>query len=135
MKTSHLAILSSATLSAVACASVPSPGAAFLGESGQVATISGAPGERLLSIVAAGNSALGAGVQADCELRAKEDGPSSVWRILPFQSDTMQVTQQDVSQVQFALSPRADGTFSIRTDFGEKNCAVGLSFSGQYRHR
>jgi hypothetical protein len=130
---SRLLLLSVGAFAAAACATPPVPVSTYVGERGQVGSITGSPGKRSLSIVAAGNAALGAGVQADCELRAKETGAGGTWQLVPFKSDTMEVDDRDVRSLRFSLSIQADKTFSIVTNFSERNCGAGLTFSGQYR--
>ena len=105
----------------------------FTGDARQTATMSGAPGHRSLSIIVGGDLSKGAGVQADCELRAVETGRS--WRLVPFASDTMEISAADIRGVHFRLLPVGKSAFRIDTDYGDKNCAAGLSFSGAYRRR
>jgi len=118
---------------AAACASPPPLASTYVGESRQVGSITGTPGKRLLTIVAAGDAALGAGVQADCELRARETGAAGRWLLIPFKSDTMEVEEADIRGIEFSLNMQSDRTFSIVTDFGERYCGAGLTFSGEYR--
>ena len=79
-----------------------------------------------------GDPKLGAAVQSPCELRAKED-ETGRWRLVPFQSDLMDVDAEDIEHTSFTLKWEGPDRFVVATDFGF--CAVGLSFSGQYRVR
>ena len=105
----------------------------FIGKARQAAITSGARGQRSLSIVVGGNLPKGAGVQADCELRAVETGRS--WRVVPFKGDTIEIGAEDIRGVHFPLRPIGKRAFRIDTDYGDKNCAAGLSFNGTYRLR
>lgn len=117
-----------------ALASATSHALRFVGSNRQVATLAGAVGHRSLAVTVGGDPRLGAGTQADCELRAVESGRS--WHLIPFKSDTMEIDAADVHGVHFSLRPMGNRAFRLETDFGEKNCAAGLSFSGTYRrHR
>lgn len=118
---------------AAACASSRPSALTYVGENRQVGSMTGKPGKRLLTIVAPGDTALGAGVQADCELRARETGIEGRWQLMPFKSDTMEIDEADIRRLQFSLSAQTDRTFSVVTDFGERHCGSGLTFSGQYR--
>ena len=46
----------------------------------------------------------------------------------------MEVDTKDLRSVQFRLKPIGARAFRIETDFGEKLCAAGLSFTGTYRN-
>jgi hypothetical protein len=106
---------------------------AFVGEKGQVASLTGVLGHRSVSITIGGDPSLGAATQADCELRAVENRGS--WHLIPFTSDTVAVHAKDVRDIRFSLELMDDRAFRIETDFGEKVCAAGLSFGGTYwRH-
>ena len=103
----------------------------FIGNARQVAIMSGPHGHRSLSIIVGGNLSKGAGVQADCELRALETSRS--WRLVPFKSETIEIGGDDIRGVRFRLRPIGKRAFRIDTDYGDKNCAAGLSFNGIYR--
>ena len=105
----------------------------FAGNARQTATMSGALGHRSLSVVVGGDLSKGTGVQADCELRAVETGRS--WHLVPFASDAMVISAADIRGVHFRLWPIGKRAFRIDTDYGNKNCAAGLSFNGTYRRR
>jgi hypothetical protein len=106
-------------------------GSTFVAGKRQVAIVTGAAGHRSLSVTVSGDPALGAGTQADCELRAVESHRS--WHLVPFTSDTMGVGAKDLQGVQFSVKPMGERAFRIDTDFDEKFCAAGLSFAGTYR--
>ena len=108
-------------------------GSTFIAGERQVALVSGKSGHRSLSVTVSGDPALGAGTQADCELRAVENGRS--WHLVPFTSDTMEVDAKDLHGVHFNVKPMGKRAFRIDTDFGEKFCGSGLSFAGTYRRR
>lgn len=127
------AILVGSMLILGAPASAASHGSRFVGDERQVATLAGVLGHRTLSVIASGDPSLGAGTQADCELRAVEGRRS--WHLIPFKSDTMSIDAANLEAVHFSLKPMGNRAFRIRTDFGDKLCAVGLSFSGIYRRR
>lgn len=118
-------------LSALATAS-PN-GSTFISSERQVASLTGTSGQRSLSVTVRGDPTLGAGTQADCELRAVESRRS--WHLVPFRSDTMEVDATDLQGVHFSLKSMGDLAFRIETDFGERMCAAGLSFAGTYRRR
>ena len=105
----------------------------FAGNARQTATMTGTPGHRSLSIIVGGDLSKGAGVQADCELRALENGRS--WHLVPFASDTMDIRAGDLRTVRFTMGLVGQRAFRVDTDYGEKNCAPGLSFNGTYRRR
>jgi hypothetical protein len=133
-ETGRATIAFSALLLSVQACAVDRP-STFVGEGRQEATLTGAPGHRTLSVTVGGSPALGSGTQADCELRAEEDVTHRTWHLVPFASDTMEIDAAAVRAVQFSLKPMANRAFRIETDFGEKFCAVGLSFAGTYRPR
>jgi hypothetical protein len=103
----------------------------FVGSKRQIATLTGTVGHRSLSVTVSGYARLGAGIQADCELRAVE--AQHLWRLVPFTSDQMDIHAQDVDSIHFNFEPLSNRAFRLETDFGEKNCPAGLSFSGIYR--
>lgn len=105
----------------------------FTGNARQAAIMRVTRGQRSLSIIAGGDLSKGAGVQADCELRAVETGRT--WRLVPFKSDSIEIGAEDIRGVHFRLRPVGKRAFRIDTDYGDKNCAAGLSFNGTYRLR
>jgi hypothetical protein len=107
----------------------------FAGEARQTAIMTGVPGKRLLSVTALGDPSMGAGIQADCELRAREAGKRGAWHLIPFSSDAMAIEGIDLRNVHFTLRSMTGRTFRIETDFGEKYCGAGLSFTGIYRSK
>ena len=79
-----------------------------------------------------GDPKLGAGIQSPCELHAKED-KTGKWRLVPFNSELMEVDLDDIQRTFFKVTWKGPGKFVVDTDF--RYCAVGLSFSGRYRVR
>lgn len=123
------ALLSALLLSGEATAS----GWTFIADKRQVAVVTGASGQRSLTVTVSGDPALGSGTQADCELRAVESGGS--WHLIPFASDTMELAAQDLHDVRFKLKWIGARAFQIETDYGPKLCAAGLTFAGTYRRQ
>lgn len=105
----------------------------FIASERQVASLTGASGRRSLSVTVSGDPMLGAGTQADCELRAVESHRS--WHFVPFRSETMEVDATDLQGIHFIVKPMGDRAFRIETGFAERMCAAGLSFAGTYRRR
>jgi hypothetical protein len=98
----------------------------------QTAEVTGAPGSRSIVLEVFGDPKLGAAVQSPCELHAKED-ETGRWRLVPFQSDLMEVDREDIERTSFSLTWEGKNRFVVETDF--RFCAVGLSFSGRYQAR
>ena len=103
----------------------------FIGDGRQVAILGGVTGHKTLLVMVGGDPSLKAGTQGDCELRAVESSGS--WHLVPFVSDSMEISAADVRGIRFSLRATGRRAFRIDTDFGEKNCAAGLSFVGIYR--
>jgi hypothetical protein len=127
-----LSLLMTAALSSAAQTSPATKRVHFVGGPQQTATMMGKPGSRRLSVMAGGNPSLGAGVPADCELRAREDGRGT-WYLIPFESDFMKIDASDLRDVHFKLKMISSRAFSIATDYSQDNCGVGVSFDGTYR--
>jgi len=104
----------------------------FVGPAGQRAEITGRPGSRYLRVVAHGDPSRGAGMGADCEIRAKEDG-SGNWHLVPFQSEFMSVEASDIKTTSLSLKWKAPKRFVLDTNFD--GCARDVVFRGTYRLR
>lgn len=104
----------------------------FHGTRLQTAEVTGVSGSRTIVLEVFGDPKLGAAVQSPCELHAKEDATGK-WRLVPFQSDLMDVDAEDIEHTSFTLKWEGPNRFVVDTDFNL--CAVGLSFSGRYRAR
>jgi len=104
----------------------------FRGDARQDAEVTGELGSRFAVIVAHGDPRLGAGMQADCELHAREDG-SRVWRLVPFDSEIMRIDAEDIEKTSFLLKWESPKRFVVETDFDL--CAEGINFNGAYRAR
>ena len=104
----------------------------FSGDARQYAEVTGDLGSRFALIIAHGDPRRGAGMQADCELHAREDGPQ-VWRLVPFNSQIMQIDAEDIGNTSFSLKWQTPDRFVVETDFDL--CAEGINFNGTYRAR
>lgn len=121
-------------LASTACAALPMNGT-YIGADGQIARMETTEGERHLVVTAGGDESRGAGVQGDCQLRAKESRASKRWHLVPFVSDTMDVRESDIQGVAFELKAQSPNSFELQTDYAERNCAAGMTFTSTYRQK
>jgi hypothetical protein len=110
----------------------PSDSTLYQGTPSQTAEVIGVPGKRSMVLEVFGDPKRAPAVQSPCELRAREDETGN-WRLVPFQSELMEVDAEDIESTYFAIKWIGPNKFVVSTDFNF--CAVGLSFSGHYHAR
>ena len=113
-------------------------GSTFVAGKNQVALVTGASGHRSLSVTVSGDRALGAGVQADCELRAVESRRS--WHLVSFRSDAMEVDAKDLRGVQVSNIPssslhpeKLDANLCVAATLKNELTIIQWKYDNRYR--
>lgn len=57
------------------------------------------------------------------------------WHLVPFSSEILEVAINDIQSIYFNVKFTSNRSFKIDTNFAEKFCAAGLTFTGNYLRR